>query len=181
MDWTTLVVALAANSVAIVAVVYGYKQHRASLGQERRLADLATVRDLIDQIAAHLDIVATALNNVRLRLTTMGRGSSKSKEADDGPEGLEQLRELGRVGDELDMLRERLAVRLGEGHLAVVKLTEMDEAALAIWKALDGIRFNVARDADPGHGQAWVRNDFDQQHAKIIEERTVFDAARKRS
>jgi hypothetical protein len=179
VDWTTLVVALAANSAAIAAIVYGFKQHRASLDQQRKLADLAAVRDLMDETAAHLHGVATALDNVRLRLTTMGVGFFESNEGVERPEGMEQLRELGRAGDQLDVLRERLAVRLGERHSVVVKLTEVDEAVLAIWRALDGIRFNVDRDADPGYGQRWIRDYFDEQHAKITEERTVFDAARK--
>lgn len=179
MDWTTLAVAVAANAVAIVAIYFAYKQHRASLDQQRRLTDLASVRDLIDETATHLHVVATELDQIRLRLTTRGQGFFESKEGTEHAEGSERLRELSRVGDELDVLRERLAVRLGEQHPAVVKITDVDEAVLAIWRALDGIRFNVDRDADPGHGQAWVRNYFDEQHVKITQQREVFDAARK--
>jgi hypothetical protein len=179
VDWTTLVVALAANSVAIVAIVYGYNQHRASLDQHRKLADLSAVRDLIDETAAHLHVVATALDSVRLRLTTMGMGFFGNKEGDECPEGIQRLRELGGAGDELDLLRARLAVRLGEGHVAVVKLTEVDDAVLAIWRALDGIRFNVDRHADPGFGQRWVANYCEEQEAEIAQQRAVFDAARK--
>lgn len=179
MDWTTVVVGLAANSVAIAAIVYGYKQQRASLDQQRMLADLANVRTVIDETASHLHVVATVLDNVRLRLTTMGMGFFESTDGAVHPEGTELLSALGRAGDELDVLCARLAIRLGNEHAAMVELTAVDEAVLAVWRALDGIRFNADRQADPGHGQRWVQEYFDERRSKITEQRTVFDAAWK--
>jgi hypothetical protein len=52
-------------------------------------------------------------------------------------------------------------------------------SVLAIWRALDGIRFNSGRQADPGRGRMWVQNYFDEQDAEIAEQRAIFDAARK--
>ena len=131
MDWETVVIAVAANLVAVAAIVYGQKQHRASLDQQRRLEDLANVRDVLDETAAHLHVVATSLDQVRLRLTTMGLGFFEDKEGTERPEGMELLRQLSRAGDDLDVLRARLAVRFGEPHEVVVKITEVDDAVLA--------------------------------------------------
>jgi hypothetical protein len=60
------------------------------------------------------------------------------------------------------------------------RLTELDKTVLAIWRALDGIRFHVDRQADPDHGQEWVRNYFEQQRAEVENQRKAFDAVRKR-
>jgi hypothetical protein len=179
VEWETVIVAVAANLVAIAAIVAGQKQNRATLEQQGRLADLSSVRDLIDTTAAHLHVVMTALNNVRLRLITQGQGFFESKEGEERPEGTQLLRQLSDAGDELDVLCVRLTVWLGEEHQAVVKLTELDEAVLAIWRALEGIRFNVDRQsADTDYGRRWVRDYFREQHEAITRQRGIFDAAR---
>lgn len=171
-DVVAVFAVVAPSAVAIAAIVVGYKQHSIGLQHERRLTDLAHVREIFDVAAAHLHRVATALDGVRLGLTQWGFGFFKYER------GEERFRALERAGDEFDVLRERLAVRLGGDHEAVATFTAANEAVLEIYRKLELLKLEP--DPDPGAAETQVREFFRETQAAITAQRKVFDDRRRR-
>ena len=112
---------LAAGVVGIGGLAFGWKQSTLRLGQDRTLADLAAVRDVIDLGAIHLHRVAYALDPVKLDLER---------------HAVQAHTTLGPLGRDYDELVERLKVRLGPEHEVTRELADADDATLDAFRAV---------------------------------------------
>jgi hypothetical protein len=163
--------ALAANGVAICAIGAGWWQNRDSLGNQRRLADLAHVRGLLDDAAIALHGAAYILDEVRSQVTQHTPAFFKSEK------GTEVFVDLGRCGRDLDALLERLRVRLGSEHQAVLCFTRAAGALLDIYRAC-----GLARHEPDPNGSPAAAHAIDKFHAetreRLLNQRERFDEAR---
>jgi hypothetical protein len=115
---------IVAGIVGIGGLAFGWKQSTLRLGQERTLADLAAVRDVIEQGAIHLHRVAYALDPVKLDLEANAREAHAALEP---------------LGREYDELVERLNVRLGPDHEVVREFAGANDATLDAFPAVQRV------------------------------------------
>jgi hypothetical protein len=170
-DAVAIAAIVAPSAVAIAAIIVGYKQQSRGLEHERKLADLANVRDLIDDAAVHLHRVEYALDAVRRHL-----GRNQFRFFADA-EGQELFLAVERAGEEFDVLRERLAVRLGEDHEAVTRITEANQAVPEIFRALE--RLKLLPDPKSRLEERQIERLFKRNDAKITAQREAFDGGRR--
>lgn len=171
---TETVAIVVSGAVAVAAIIATWHQHSRGLGHERKLADLASVRDLLDEAAVALHRVTYVLDDVRSSLTQYG--GVRFFKTDDGTTTYEQLGEHGR---ELDALLERLSVRLGPEHEAVSAFKAADEAVLQVWRAAGLLRLEPESDGDEAASRQIERLNNEKRDA-IEGDRGAFDAARER-
>ena len=110
--------------VGIGGLAFGFWNRWLSVAHDRTLADLAAVRDVIEQGAIHLHRVAYVLDPVRQDL----EGNAKTAHA--------ALEPLGR---EYDELVERMKVRLGPGHEVTREFEAANQATLDAFRAVQRV------------------------------------------
>lgn len=142
-DAVAVAAVVAPSCVAIAAIIVGYKQQSRGIEHERKLADLSTVREVIDASAVHLHRVSTVLDNLRFAVLLWGPDFLK----DDSGEA--RFLALHEARDEFDILRARLAVLLGRDHETVASFTEANEAVQEIYIQLLGLRQQQALMSEP--------------------------------
>jgi hypothetical protein len=170
---TETIAIIVSGTVALAAIVATWHQHVRSLGHERTLADLANVRDILDEAAVALHETAYLLDDLLSYLTQHG-GVSFFKTED----GTAIYKALGGRGRELDALLERLSVRLGSDHHVVSAFNAADAATLGIWRAAGLLRDEPEADGNPAAANQ-IRKLNDQKRGEIEAFREQFDTARK--
>lgn len=94
-------------------------------------------------------------------------------------QGTEVYKTLGDHGKDADALYERLSVRLGRQHSAVMEFKAANEAVLTIWRAASLLRDEPEGDGHPSAAhQIAALND--EKRAAIEAARETFDASRER-
>jgi hypothetical protein len=171
---TETVAIIVPGVVAVAAILATWHQHLRGRTHERELADLANVRDVLDEAAVALHRVAYVLDDVRSYLTQYG-GVSFFK-TDNGTTTYELL---GSQGRDLDALVERLSVRFGAEHDVVTAFSEADGAVLRIWRAAGLLRQEPESDGHAGAARQ-IRALNNEKEQAIRVEREEFDGARKR-
>lgn len=169
---TETVAVISSSSVAALAIVANLVQHRGRVKHERELHDLDNVRDVLDDGAELLHRIAYVLDDVRLGLIQYGAGFFKEEKR------VATFNELKQLGREADALLARLAVRLGEDHEVVKAFEGADEVVLAIYRALDMIRFESDPAPDDPYAKQQVRKIIDAERDKITASRETFDTHR---
>lgn len=169
---TETVAVISSSTVAALAIIANLFQHRGRVKHERELHDLDNVRDVLDGAAELLHGIAYVLDDVRLGLTQYGAGFFKDEKR------VATFNELKRCGREADALLARLAVRLREDHEVVKAFRGADEAVLAIYRALDMIRFEADPGPDDPYAKEQVRRIVDEEREKIVAGRETFDKCR---
>jgi hypothetical protein len=143
----------------------------AQLVHARELADLADLRALLDEAAVALHRARYTLDEVRSNLSSYSFGFFKSEER------AKPYRDLEPAGQELDALRERLAVRLGASHYVVEHFTLADAAALEIYRAIGLLQ--LEDDPQDEAGRHSVRDFMKQTRERVQTERADFDMYRQ--
>lgn len=172
MDTATISV-IASSTVAVAAIGATWLQHRATLRHERTVVDLDNVRAVLDEAAVKLHRVAYVLDDLRSKLTQHRPVRFAQSE-----EGTELYRRLGDRGQELDVLLERMSVRLGRDHDVSKALSAAEGAFLKIYRAVGLLRLE-----DPGDGgeaaERQIREFERKQVEKVGLNRERFDQARE--
>jgi hypothetical protein len=172
---TAVVSIIASSAVAIVALGANVWQHvrglahdrdmtKLRLSQDRTLADLAAVRDVIERGAVHLHLVAYALD--------------RSKQDLEGNAG-RTYSELDKLGREYDELVERLKVRLGPDHDAVREFVDANAATLDAYRAIERVvKLHLPHIEQGGSGANQARTLLDNDRARLTDARERFDSHR---
>jgi hypothetical protein len=169
---SSVVVPVVANGVAVCAIVFGWRQNRDNLANQRRLADLGHVRGLLDDAAIALHRGACVLDEVR---SQVAQHTPKFFTSD---KGTEVFTELGRCGEELDALLERLRIRFGSDHRVVTSLNSADAALLDIHRAAGLVRLKPDDDGSPVAAHA-IREFYDDTMSRLLAQRERYDRTRK--
>jgi hypothetical protein len=175
VDTATAIAIAAPNAVAATAIIVGWLQHGRGLNQAQRLIDLGEVRGVLDESAVLLHRMALVLDELRAEF---GHGVTP---ADRFAEDLEhvamQLSAAMELCGQTDMLAERLAVRLGRTHEAVVAMFEASSSARATRRS-----FSMLRYAPQGEMTAEIEARFKRVQGiatkAAVDDRATFDAAR---
>ena len=162
---------LAANVVAICAVVAGLRQSHDTLRTQRRLADLGHVRGLLDDAAVTLHRTAYVLDEVRSQVTQHTPGFFTSEK------GAEVFADLERCGRDFEVLLERLRIRFGDEHAVVASSGEADEAVLDIYRAAGLVRLEDPSDGSPA-AEHEIARFYKQTRERLVTQRERFDEAR---
>jgi hypothetical protein len=173
MSTETAAVAVS-GGVAITAVLAGWFQHRRAVRHDRQLADLENVRMILDEAAVALHRAAYSLDDIRAFLTQYG-GVSFFKTDD----GTTLYKKLGEHGETLDILLERLSIRLGRKHDVVAEFKDANSAVLEIWRACGRLRNEPDTAGDPSASRQ-IRDMNAGHRANIDGYRELFDVARER-
>lgn len=163
--------ALAANAVAVCAVVMGWRQNRDNLLNQRRLADLGHVRGLLDDAAIALHSAAYVLDEVRSQDTQHTPSFFKSEK------GRDVFADLERSGWELNVLLERLRLRFGGDHRVVECFGAADTALLDVFRAAGLTRIEPDADGSPAAAHA-IQQLHDQIRKRLSTQRERFDTTR---
>ena len=131
------------------------------LEHERRMADLAAVRDVVEEGAVHLHRVAYVLDDVRSHLM------SKLDE---------WHAKLTEFGERYDELSERMKVRLGPDHEVTREFVGAGESVLDIYRAIGMIRLEPP--AEEAHVRVDRQNAINEQRQRITNARERFDTHR---
>ena len=163
--------------VAGAAIVFGWLQHRGRAEQDRRLVDLENVRTVLDEAAIALHQVAYVLDDVRSFGAHGGVSFRQTAEGD------EAFTKLERLGKDLDMLVERLAIRLDEDVDIVRSFKIADVAVLSVYRALEALPLEPPGSPFDPPGSpvsAEQRRLNDEKRAKVDREIEVFEVARSK-
>lgn len=161
------IAAISSAAVALATIGASLLRQRSTHRQARQLADLQSVRVILDEAAAALHEVEYVLNDLRSSLARLGYAFARSDHASDVDA------RLVNCGRTLDRLLERLRIRLGPEHAAVVAFAAADESVLEIHRALGPMRDLRERP------QGWRGNrGAEEQRDRIAAERESFDAMR---
>lgn len=164
---------LASSTVAIAAIGATWLQHRASLKNQRSLADLDNVRGVLDDCAAALHQIAYSLDDLRTQIT-----QHKPVTFFDTEQGTDLYRQIEGDGKNLDAHLESLAVRLGREHEVSKALSATDGALLKIYRAIGLLRLEDVGDGSE-YSRAQVR-EFELEQVEVIAiNRERFDQARE--
>lgn len=165
------IAAISSGAVALATIAAGLLRQRSTLRHARQLSDLQNMREILDEAAAALHEVEYVLNALRSSIARFGRAFA---EADERARTYAQLATRGR---ELDRLLERLKIRLGSEHSAVVAFEATDQAVLEIHRALGRINKEKEAYSTPGRERE-AEERYDRRRDKIAAERETFDAMR---
>jgi hypothetical protein len=158
--------------VAGAAIVFGWLQHRGRAEQDRGLVDLENVRTVLDEAAIALHQVAYVLDDVRSFLAQHGGVSVRQTD-----EGNEAFTKLGRLGKDLDVLVERLAIRFDDNTEIVRSFKVADATVLSVYRALALLRPESPSDGSPVSAEQ-ARRLNDEKRAEIDRDIGVFEVAR---
>ena len=166
------IAAISSGTVALATIGAGLVTHRRTLRHARTIADLESVRGVMDEVAVALHNQEYALNEVRFGLTQHGLSffddEQRTKAYDD----------LGRAGKELDRLKERLRIRLGRGHEVVAAFEAADAAVLETYQTMLGVRREGTDASDEDRVQLRRERFIEEGRERIRAQREVFDAKR---
>jgi hypothetical protein len=166
------IAAISSGAVALAAIGAGELRNRRTLHHSRMIADLESVRDVLDEGAVALHDTEYALNEVRFGLTQHGLSffddEQRTKAYDD----------LGRAGKELDRLKERLRIRLGRGHEVVAAFEAADAAVLETYRTMWGVRREGTDASDEDRVQLRRERFIEERQERVRAQREVFDAKR---
>jgi len=165
------IAAISSATVALATIGASLLRQRSTHRQARQLADLQSVRVILDEAAAALHEVEYVLNDLRSLLARLGYTFAR---LDDGRDVDARLANCGRT---LDRLLERLKIRLGPKHAAVVAFAAADESVLEIHRALGPMR-NLREPPQSSRRDRGVEEVLDTQRDRIAAERESFDAMR---
>jgi precorrin-6B methylase 2 len=165
------IAAISSAAVALATIGASLLRQRSTLRQARQLADLQSVRVILDEAAAALHEVEYVLNDLRSSLARLGYAFAR---ADDGSDVDARLVGCGRT---LDRLLERLKIRLGPDHAAVVAFAAADESVLEIHRALGPMRAGSERPQSSRRDRD-AEGRLDEQRDRVAAERESFDAMR---
>ncbi len=166
------IAAVSSGSVALATIGAGLLRQRSTLRQARQLSDLQSMRAILDEAAAALHEVEYLLNDLRSFLAQFGRAFAEAEERE------RTYERLGRSGRELDRLLERLKIRLGLGHAAVIAFEAADQAVLEIHRTLGQIRSEPETYATPGRDRE-AEQRYDERRDRVVAEREAFDTMRE--
>jgi hypothetical protein len=166
------IAAISSGAVAVAAIVAGELRHRRSLGQARELADLDSVRGVLDEAAAALHEAEYALDDVRTTLMAYGLGFFEDEERE------KPYRALRRDGKNLDRLLERMRIRLGRGHEAVAAFNAANVAVLEAFRVLKLVKLEGRPTRGDEAAERSVASFLVEQREKLDSERNGFDARR---
>lgn len=162
------IAAISSAAVALATIGASLLRQRSTLRQARQLADLQSVRVILDEAAAALHEVEYVLNDFRSSLARLGYAFAQ---ADEGSDVDTRLINCGRT---LDRLLERLKIRLGPNHAAVLAFAAADESVLEIHRALGPMRAHRERPQSSRRDEGRL----DEQRDRVAAERDRFDAMR---
>jgi aspartate aminotransferase-like enzyme len=166
------VAAISSSAVAIVAIIANEVRHRRSLQHARELADLESVRGVMDDAAAALHDATYAIDGVRAGVLQHGLGLFE----DEGRE--KPFRAVRRAGERLDQLLERLKIRLGREHEAVKAFETADAAALEIFRSAELIKLEDRPTPGDDTAAHHVADFLAEQRKRIDAEREEFGVSR---
>lgn len=126
------------------------------------------MRSVLDEAAAALHEAEYALNDSRSSLAEFGRAFAQRGT------GYARLAESGR---ELDQLLERLKIRLGPGHAAVLAFEAADQAVLEIHRTLGQIKDEGEADLGADRKRE-TKQRYDECRDRVAAERETFNAMR---
>lgn len=171
VDTGTAIAIAVPNLVAIVAIVAGWTQQARTLAAQRKLTDLENVRTVLDDAAVVLHEAAYALDDARSHLTQYGSGFFRDEER------AKPYHALWHVGQELDVLLERLSIRFGRDHEVTRAFRDADDALLAIYRKLGVLRLEA--DADTEDGRRQLHQFVNEVRAETEGSREEFDTGRR--
>lgn len=165
------IAAISSAAVALATIGASLLRQRSTLRQARQLADLQSVRVILDEAAAALHEVEYVLNDLRSSLARLGYAFAQEGKGSDVDA------RLVNCGRTLDRLLERLKIRLGPNHAAVVAFAAADESVLEIHRALGPMRDCWQRPQSSRRDRD-AEGRLDQQRDRVAAERESFDAMR---
>jgi len=121
--------------VAVITAATTNRRQRESLNHDRELADLADLRQLLDEAAVAMQTSHDKFDNLQKRFEEHGKDLSDVQRDD--------LAKSGRV---MLALSARLRVRLGGGGPVTLPLEETTEAMLATWHDVTSEELDEATD-----------------------------------
>lgn len=134
MDAGSVIAVAGAQIVALAAIGAGFWQQRKGFANERELADLESVRELMSEAAAVLHRVEYALDQAHSTLVEWGARFFEDEER------AKPYRELEAVGREADGVLGQLRIRFGPEHPATLAFGDADAAMLDVFRALGLIK-----------------------------------------
>jgi hypothetical protein len=143
---------VATATVALAALYAAEVRSKRELRHGRRLDDLRAVRDVLDEAAVALNRADYAQRDVVTGYKQFGRKLHEQKS--------DAVQELKLTGQQIDVLAQRLKVRLGQQHKVARTFAGATEDILAIWRQV-----------------AWLEDDGPEQKQQ---RRTALDAAAER-
>lgn len=165
------IAAISSAAVALATIGASLLRQRSTLRQARQLADLQSMRVILDEAAGALHEVEYVLNDLRSSLARLGYAFA---ETDEGSELDTRLASCGRT---LDRLLERLKIRLGPEHAAVLAFAAADESVLEVHRVLGPMR-NGSEQPRSSRRDRDAEGRLDEQRDRIAAERESFDAMR---
>jgi hypothetical protein len=166
------VAAISSGAVALATIGAGLVTHRGTLRHSRTLTDLESVRGVLDDAAVALHELEFAFDEVLNGLTSLGVTFFEDEQA------IEVYDNLALSCKEAHRHRERLGIRLGRVHEAVVAFGAASEAAGAPYSIL----WRLRREGGPAaneRSRRFFEKSFADGREQIDGQREIFDAKRE--
>ncbi len=128
MTTTDAILTAGPSLVALAAIGFAVWQQHRGFVHTRVLADLADTRGVFDEAAMALHRASYARGRTQQAFLDHGEWLGEC--------AADVMGEFGSAGKELDLIRERLAIRLGEDHETVQRVDAANAALRTALKAL---------------------------------------------